>query len=190
MHVSLRSTPIRPADGFSIVELMITIAVAAILLVIAVPSFSYIINSNRLNTAANALIGSLNTARMSAVQRNTEVQFCSNSATSNYTDTLGSGCGTNTGEVVALTSPGATSYTEVQAAPLQLQMSSIQIHGTVAAVRFNGLGQGLSTGATPTPVSGLVADVCSTALSSNNHIQINMAAGSIISTTPYTGACP
>jgi hypothetical protein len=33
-------------------------------------------------------------------------------------------------------------------------------------------------------------DVCSTAFSTNNHIQVNMAVGSVISTTTSSGACP
>ena len=181
------------ARGFTLVELMITLTVATILLVIAVPSFSYIINSNRLTTTANALIGSLNTARMAAIQRNAPVQFCSNSATSNTSSTLGSACGTNAGAVLALTSPTATTFAQVLAPPPGLSISSIQIHGTVAALQFNGLGQGLLPG-TATPfdsgTGGAVADVCSTAFSTNNHIQVNMAAGSIITTTTSTGACP
>jgi type IV fimbrial biogenesis protein FimT len=179
--------------GFTLVEMMITITVAVILLVIAVPSFNYIINSNRLTTTANAMIGSLNTARMAAVQRNASVQFCSNSATSNTSDTLGGACGTNAGAVLALTSPGAATTTPVLTAPSELSISSIQIHGTIAAIRFNGQGQGLVPG-TSTPfdssTGGVVVDVCSTALSTNNHIQVSMAAGSIITTTPSTGACP
>lgn len=178
--------------GFSLIELMIGIAVVAILLVIAVPSFNSIINSNRLKTTANAMIGSLNTARMAAVQRNANAQFCSNSATTNKTDTLGSACGsTNVGAVIA---SSASTTLPVAAAPPELSIPSIQIHGTSAAIRFNSLGQGFAAGSTTTPfdssTAGAVMDICSTAISSNNHIQINMAVGSIITTTTSSGACP
>ncbi|GFZ95498.1 hypothetical protein GCM10011408_14560 [Dyella caseinilytica] len=176
---------------------MVTVAVAAILLVIAVPNFTQAINANRLTTAANALIGALNNARMAAIQRNASVQFCSNSDTTNTTDALGTACGTNAGAVLALTSPGATSTTQVLAAPSELGISSIQISGTMQAIRFNGQGQGLYPGtATPfdsgSPQTVPVVDVCSTALSTNNHIQVFMAAGNIItsSPSPTTGACP
>ncbi|HKU17780.1 MAG TPA: GspH/FimT family pseudopilin [Candidatus Saccharimonadales bacterium] len=190
MHVLRQRALEKRAWGFTLVELMVAIAVAAILLVIAVPSFTTAINSNRLTSTANALIGSLNAARMEAVQRNAPVQFCSNSATSNTSDTLGTACGTNAGAVFALTSPGATTTTQLQVPPSELGISSIQIHGTMAAVRFNGQGQGLTPG-TSTPVDGtVVMDVCSTSLSTNNHIQVNMAAGSVITTTTSTGACP
>jgi type IV fimbrial biogenesis protein FimT len=130
---------------------------------------------------------------MAAIQRNASVQFCSNSATSNTTDALGAACGTNTGAVLALTSPGATTTTPVLTATSELSISSIQIHGTIQAIRFNGLGQGLTPGTTTpfgTGTGSLVVDVCSTAFSTNNHVQVNMAAGSVITTTPSTGACP
>lgn len=190
MHVLLHRAPGKCARGFTLVELMVAIAVAAILLVIAVPSFTTAINSNRLTSTANALIGALNTARMAAVQRNAPVQFCSNSATGNSSDTLGSACGTSAGAVIALSSPGATTTTQLQVPPSELSVSSIQIHGTMAAVRFNGQGLGFAPGGS-TPFSGTVVDVCSTSLSTNNHIKINMAAGgSVISTTTSSGACP
>lgn len=64
------------SQGFSLVELMVTIAVAAILLAIATPSFTSIINSNRLSSAANEMVATLQTARMEAVRRNTTVQVC------------------------------------------------------------------------------------------------------------------
>lgn len=189
------TTGYRQHRGFSLIELLVALLVAAILLMFAIPAFSHLVNEYRLKTTANTLIGSLNTARIAAIQRNVEVQFCSNSASSNTSDTLGNACGTtNAGEIVALTSPGATTTTPLQVAPSELGIPSIQIHGNVAAIRYNGQGQGLMPGTstpfdTATEVSPVV-DVCSTALSTGNHIQVNMAAGSVITTTTSTGACP
>ncbi len=56
--------------GFSLIELMVTIAVLAILLSIGLPSFRSSLQSNRLATASNELIASLNLARSEAI-RNT-----------------------------------------------------------------------------------------------------------------------
>jgi type IV fimbrial biogenesis protein FimT len=185
--------------GFTLVELMITIAVAAILLVIAVPSFNNVINANRLNSTANAMIGALNKARMAAIQQNTSAQFCSNVAATNGTDTLGTKCGTNTGEVFVLNPASASTVTQLAAAPAELGISSIQIHGTIAAIRYNSQGLGYAPTSLTTPfgstaAGSTVVDICSTALNSNNHIQISMAAGSIISTTTTTSTstdtCP
>lgn len=186
--------PARRHQGFTLVELMITLAVAVVLTVIAVPSFSNMINSNRLTTAANAMVGALNSARMEAIKRNAFVQFCSNTAASNTSDTLGGACGTNAGAVVALT--GTANTTSVLAPPTALTIPSLQVRGTIAAIRFNGDGLGYAPGST-TPygaasaTGSLVVELCSTAMSSNNDIQISMATGSIItSSSPTTVSCP
>lgn len=183
------------ARGFTIVELMITIAVAAILLVIAIPSFTNIINTNRLNTAANAMVAALNNARLEAIKRNGSVQFCSNSDTSNngsVSDTLSTACGTSSGAVFALT---GTTATQVMASPSQLVIPSLQIRGTIAAIRFDGQGLGYAPGSTTpydTTTTGTpVVDLCSTALTTDNDIQIDMATGTITTTsTPSTVTCP
>lgn len=57
-------------------ELMVTIAVAAILLTLAVPSFETTVNSNRLTSSANELVTALQTARMEAIRRNQHTAVC------------------------------------------------------------------------------------------------------------------
>lgn len=71
-------------QGFTVIELMITVLIAAILVGIALPSFrGTIINSN-VTTLTNALIHDLNTARSEAVRRGTLVAVISNSGTNNW----------------------------------------------------------------------------------------------------------
>ena len=65
--------------GVTLIELMVTIAVLAVLVTLAVPSFAGIINSNRLATAANELATSLQLARMEAIRRNAPVTMCASS---------------------------------------------------------------------------------------------------------------
>jgi type IV fimbrial biogenesis protein FimT len=55
--------------GFTLLELMITIAIAGILVGVAIPSFTSIITSNRLTAYANELVTALNLARNEAVKR-------------------------------------------------------------------------------------------------------------------------
>lgn len=62
-----------PHAGFTLVELMITIAVAGILLTVAIPSFQGYIANQRVKTDANALLMSLLHARSEAVKRNEAV---------------------------------------------------------------------------------------------------------------------
>ena len=64
----------RTSLGFSLLELMITIIVAAILAAFALPSFrTYFIRSN-ITTTANGLLAAMNTARAEAVKRNAYVR--------------------------------------------------------------------------------------------------------------------
>lgn len=62
-------------SGFTLIELMITLAVAAIILSVGVPSFRAVIMDNRLVSQANQLVTSIKIARSAAVryQRNATV---------------------------------------------------------------------------------------------------------------------
>jgi type IV fimbrial biogenesis protein FimT len=62
--------------GFTIIELMITLVVAAILLAVAAPSFRDIIQNNRLTTEINTLSASLNLTRSEAIKRGSPVTLC------------------------------------------------------------------------------------------------------------------
>ncbi|WP_329740512.1 GspH/FimT family pseudopilin [Dyella sp. A6] len=169
-------------------ELLITIAVAAVLLVIAVPSFKSLIASNELTTAANEMVGSLNLARMEAIKRNAYTQFCSDSATNNTSDVLGTACAT-AGEGAVEVLATASSALAVTTTPPRLT-SPVQLHGNIVAIRFDATGLGYQAGTTSSPYSGTVADICTTSVSTDNHILIVMATGTIITTTPTSGACP
>ena len=173
--------------GFTLIELVITLAVAVILLVIAVPSFRTMTISNRLTTTANAVVAALNTARMVAIKRNAGTQLCSNNATLNTTDTLGTACGTATGAVVTLIgSPAVAS--SVGAGTIGI-VTPLQLSGDMAAVRFGSQGLGYVPNTTNV-FTGTVVNICSNAISNNNHRVVALTAGSIIETTSSTGACP
>jgi len=71
------------ARGFTLVELMFTITIMAILLAVAAPSLINAVLGNRLNSSANNLIASAILARSEAIKRNKQVAMCvsSNGAT-------------------------------------------------------------------------------------------------------------
>lgn len=71
-----KSILIRTNLGFTLIELVVTMAVAAILLTVAIPNMRTFIQNGRLNTQANDLIGDLNFARSEAIKRRSKVGIC------------------------------------------------------------------------------------------------------------------
>ena len=59
----------RSSSGFTLIELMITVAIAAILLMVAAPNLSAFRRNAELTSAANTFVASINTARSEAMKR-------------------------------------------------------------------------------------------------------------------------
>ncbi len=65
--------------GFTLIELMVTVSVAAVLLGLGVPAFRQTIISNRLTSAANEFMAALTYARSEAIRRGVPVALCKSS---------------------------------------------------------------------------------------------------------------
>ena len=97
---NLRSSAPTSNRGFTLLELLVTIAVAAILLAIAIPSYLGMVQRNTIAANANDLVGDFNYARSEAVTRGQPVNV---GASSNQT----SCCGGNWDEGWIIFAPAA-----------------------------------------------------------------------------------
>jgi type IV fimbrial biogenesis protein FimT len=93
----------RREAGLTLVELLVALAVAAVLLGIGMPAFGGLIQDTRLTTTTNRLVSALHLARSEAVRHNARVTLC-NSADGTYCAEAG---GWNQGWIVFLDT-GAT----------------------------------------------------------------------------------
>lgn len=99
----------RRVRGFTLVELMVTLMVLAILLGIAVPSFRDAALSSRLSGYANDLVASVQVARSEAIKRNLTVTLCASVDGS----TCAAGVGWEVGWIILAPRPSDTDILDV-----------------------------------------------------------------------------
>lgn len=63
-------------SGFTLLELLVTLSIAAVILSIGLPSFRGVLNNQRLTAASNELVTSFNLARSEAIKRVVYVTVC------------------------------------------------------------------------------------------------------------------
>lgn len=76
-------------EGFTLIELMVVLVIVAVLLAIALPSFSVLTLRTKLRSYTNDIVTSVHLARSEAIKRNREITLCVSN--SDGTDCNGSG---------------------------------------------------------------------------------------------------
>lgn len=67
-------------SGFTLIELIVTLAVAAIIIGLMIPSFQSVIRNNEMTTETNSLLSALQLARSEAVKRSDSVSVSAKGA--------------------------------------------------------------------------------------------------------------
>ena len=152
--------------GLTLIELMVTIAIASILMMLAVPSFKNLLANYQIRTAAQAMHDGLQLARVEAIRRNERVIFTKD-AQSGWTITVES------------------DSSVVQARPHTEGSSAVTVTVTPSAatkVTFDGLGRVKpNTGATAS-ITQLVMDVPTTMLAAadSKELRITVSTGGAV----------
>jgi type IV fimbrial biogenesis protein FimT len=77
--------------GLSIIELMLTVAIVALLAAMATPSFTIVVQNNRIRTQSSDLMSNLAIARAEAAKRNVRVTLCASTTWQNTNPTCTGG---------------------------------------------------------------------------------------------------
>lgn len=119
----------RTARGFTLLELMVTVAVLAVLIGIAVPSLGDATLAGKLAASANDLVAGVAMGRSEAIKRNAVTSLCVSSN--------GTSCGSGGWEQGWIIISGSTVIQKHSAAPMGFKVTS-----SVAKVDFQPTGVG------------------------------------------------
>jgi type IV fimbrial biogenesis protein FimT len=167
--------------GFTILELMMTLTIAAVLLGIAIPSFRGMMISSRLRTATNDFAGAINTARSEAITRNTPVTFC-RVATNTDTECAGS--------PDAWTNWVIRNPVEVIRRGEISTAGSVSVSSTLTDDRIVFSPDGLTRDATGVVTGGGIISVCSSGGIDDNLRELTLGSASRVTIEKSTGDCP
>ncbi len=171
----------RMQRGFTLVELMVTIAVLAIIMALAVPSFTGLIRSSRLTGAANELVASVQLARSEAVRLNGGVSLCRSD------DGATCASGGNWTRYLTVTRDGTVLRTTTLRTGLVVTSNTLDAMGDKLTFGADGIARNSSG----TPVTGGIVVCMAVTNPSNNVRSVNLMGGSRtqVTSTSDGGKC-
>lgn len=98
--------------GFTLIELVVTMAIVAILAALAGPSFSSLIQRNRVSSGANQLLGAMMLTRSEAIRANDQVVMCKTDRTDEANMACVGGASWNDGVLVFVDSVRDGTYSK------------------------------------------------------------------------------
>ncbi len=189
-----RASPARVERGFTLVELMITIAVAAIVMAYAVPNMRNFMQRDRVAAQSNNLVADLQFARGQAVSTHTYVSICPTATAGGTT------CDTTDGNydqgwMIFTTSSPGTAYSGVASSLLKVgnAPTTTSVTSTAAGIlTYDPLGQlwaGGSVAPTAFDICALATDGSSENTASVPGALLNVSmSGRVAAGTMATGA--
>ncbi len=167
------------ARGFTLIELMVTIAIGGVLMAMAVPAFNNFVLNDRDIGQINSLVSSFNYARNEAIKvNNGGVQVCTSSDGVN----CNGGTAWNQGWIITETLPGAPAATVLQYVPAFAAGNTVKVGAPAQTeVTFS------STGMVDQPITIQICD--SRGGSHSRDVEVNATGRISSSTTPgYSAA--
>lgn len=168
-------------QGITLIELMVTIAIAAILLGLGVPSFSNYIASNRLTAQTNELVVAMHFARAESIKRNRTISFC---RAANATATACAGGDDNSNWEHWVILAGSTLLRSGTVS------SGVRVRSSITNNQLRFQPDGLArVGSGDTLANSVTLTACSPNHGSVARRVVSLGAGSRISTTTGAGGC-
>ncbi len=177
--------------GFSLVQLMITVAIIGILTGLAIPSFKYITNANRIANEINGLLGDLQFARFSAIKQGQTVTICSSANPTAASPTCSVSTNWATGWIVFSDTGGTGQFVagEGKLRDQQAFAGTDTLVGTISGITFNREGFPVTTATAPNTADVTLTLHASPANSQNTRcIKVGIN-GQVLSEKAGTGAC-
>jgi type IV fimbrial biogenesis protein FimT len=171
---------LRGQAGFSLIELMVTVSLAAVLMAIGIPMFRDSVANNRLTSQTNDMVGALTLARSQAITSNQRVTFC---RTNSEATTACSGSAGDWQFWLVRTATG----TVVRRGALVV--GSLEVTSVLTNDQIEFASDGLARSGGVLVSGGPHIFVCSAHSTTDNRRQLTLGAGSRISTAKASGAC-